>query len=91
MTHAIEAVGLTKWYGKRRGILDVDFHVEEGEVFGFLGPNGAGKTPRSVSGSCVRRPGVGARPRRLDGRPGGARSAAFEQRPGYGELNAASS
>ncbi len=44
MTHAIEAVGLTKWYGKRRGILDVDFHVEEGEVFGFLGPNGAGKT-----------------------------------------------
>jgi ABC-2 type transport system ATP-binding protein len=44
MSHAIEAVGLTKWYGKRRGILDVDFHVEEGEVFGFLGPNGAGKT-----------------------------------------------
>ena len=44
MTHAIEASGLTKWYGKRRGIIDVDFVVEEGEVFGFLGPNGAGKT-----------------------------------------------
>jgi ABC-2 type transport system ATP-binding protein len=44
VTHAIEAVGLTKWYGKRRGILDVDFEVGEGEVFGFLGPNGAGKT-----------------------------------------------
>jgi ABC-2 type transport system ATP-binding protein len=41
---AIEAVGLTKWYGKRRGIIDVDFEVSEGEVFGFLGPNGAGKT-----------------------------------------------
>jgi ABC-2 type transport system ATP-binding protein len=40
----IEAAGLTKWYGKRRGILDVDFEVREGEVFGFLGPNGAGKT-----------------------------------------------
>jgi ABC-2 type transport system ATP-binding protein len=44
MAHVIEATGLTKWYGKRRGILDVDFHVAEGEVFGFLGPNGAGKT-----------------------------------------------
>jgi ABC-2 type transport system ATP-binding protein len=44
MTNAIEAVGLTKWYGKRRGVLDLDFTVGEGEVFGFLGPNGAGKT-----------------------------------------------
>ena len=44
MTHVIEAVGLTKSYGKRRGIVDVDFEVREGEVFGFLGPNGAGKT-----------------------------------------------
>ena len=35
---------LTKWYGKSRGILDVDLAVEQGEVFGFLGPNGAGKT-----------------------------------------------
>jgi ABC-2 type transport system ATP-binding protein len=44
MTHVIEAVGLTKSYGRRRGIVDVDFEVHEGEVFGFLGPNGAGKT-----------------------------------------------
>jgi ABC-2 type transport system ATP-binding protein len=44
MGYAIEASGLTKWYGRRRGILDVDFWVEGGEVFGFLGPNGAGKT-----------------------------------------------
>ncbi len=44
MASAIETTGLTKWYGKRRGIIDVDFRVEEGEVFGFLGPNGAGKT-----------------------------------------------
>jgi ABC-2 type transport system ATP-binding protein len=35
---------LTKWYGRSRGILDVSFAVEPGEVFGFLGPNGAGKT-----------------------------------------------
>jgi ABC-2 type transport system ATP-binding protein len=42
--HVIEAAGLTKFYGRRRGILDVDFAVDEGEAFGFLGPNGAGKT-----------------------------------------------
>jgi ABC-2 type transport system ATP-binding protein len=35
---------LTRTYGKRRGIQDVDFQVNGGEIFGFLGPNGAGKT-----------------------------------------------
>jgi ABC-2 type transport system ATP-binding protein len=44
MTEVIEAIGLTKSYGTRRGIVDVGFAVHEGEVFGFLGPNGAGKT-----------------------------------------------
>ncbi len=44
MTHVIEAVGLTKSYGRRRGIVELDFSVQPGEVFGFLGPNGAGKT-----------------------------------------------
>jgi ABC-2 type transport system ATP-binding protein len=41
---AIETEGLTKFYGAHRGIEDVTFAVEQGEVFGFLGPNGAGKT-----------------------------------------------
>jgi ABC-2 type transport system ATP-binding protein len=40
----IEAAGLTKFYGPRRGVEDVTFGVPEGEAFGFLGPNGAGKT-----------------------------------------------
>ncbi len=40
----IETEGLTKLYGSSRGIEDVSFSVEAGEVFGFLGPNGAGKT-----------------------------------------------
>jgi ABC-2 type transport system ATP-binding protein len=40
----IEAIGLTKRYGSRRGIVDVDFQIQDNEVFGFLGPNGAGKT-----------------------------------------------
>ena len=44
MTAMIEVQGLTKNYGSKRGIADVSFQVEEGDVFGFLGPNGAGKT-----------------------------------------------
>jgi beta-exotoxin I transport system ATP-binding protein len=40
----VRAEQLTKTYGQNRGIVDVDFAVEAGEVFGFLGPNGAGKT-----------------------------------------------
>jgi len=41
---SIRAERLTKFYGASRGVVDLDFEVREGEVFGFLGPNGAGKS-----------------------------------------------
>lgn len=40
----LEVANVTKDYGHGRGIFNVSFKVEQGEVFGFLGPNGAGKT-----------------------------------------------
>lgn len=42
--NAIEMNGLTKFYGRSRGILDLNLAVSEGEFFGFIGPNGAGKS-----------------------------------------------
>ena len=40
----IRVSGLTKDYGTRRAIQELDFHINKGEIVGFLGPNGAGKT-----------------------------------------------
>lgn len=40
----IKVDSLTKDYGSGRGVFNVSFHVDSGEVFGFLGPNGAGKS-----------------------------------------------
>ena len=42
--NAVEINGLTKFYGKSRGIVDLSLTVAEGEFFGFIGPNGAGKS-----------------------------------------------
>lgn len=41
---AITTNGLTKYYGRARGIIDVNLSVDEGDFFGFIGPNGAGKS-----------------------------------------------
>lgn len=35
---------LTKYYGKVKGIENLDLTIKEGEIFGFIGPNGAGKS-----------------------------------------------
>lgn len=48
----IKTINLTKYYGKARGIIDLNLSVEKGDCFGFIGPNGAGKstTIRSLLG-----------------------------------------
>jgi len=42
--YALETNRLTKYYGKNRGIVDVNLAIRDGEIFGFIGPNGVGKT-----------------------------------------------
>ncbi len=58
---AIEIKALTKNYGPARGVEDLSFDIEKGEIFGYLGPNGSGKTTtirclmgllRPTSGRC---------------------------------------
>jgi len=44
MESIIEVSHLTKYYGKSRGIEDLNLTIHAGEIFGFLGPNGAGKS-----------------------------------------------
>ncbi len=58
---ALEVKTLTKRYGSARGVEDLSFEIEKGEIFGYLGPNGSGKTTtirclmgllRPTSGEC---------------------------------------
>ena len=42
--YAIETEELTKYYGKDRGIINLNLKINKGEIFGFIGPNGSGKT-----------------------------------------------
>lgn len=82
----IHTENLTVYYGKRRGIAEVDLDVVAGEVFGFLGPNGAGKTTTLRVLLDVIRPTIGrATIFGLDTQQNGV---AIRQRVGYvpGEL-----
>lgn len=56
---AIELQGLSKDYGRGRGVFDVSLTVYRGEVFGFLGPNGAGKTTTMRHLMGFIKPGLG--------------------------------
>ena len=59
--NVIEVEMLTKFYGSARGVENLSFGIEQGEIFGYLGPNGSGKTTtirclmgllRPTSGQC---------------------------------------
>ncbi len=60
----IDVHGLTKSFGKKTVVNNLDMTIRKGEIYGFLGPNGSGKTtsirmlcgllkPNSGSGSCL--------------------------------------
>lgn len=55
-TTAIRASALSKRYGSRQAVVDLDLEVETGELFSLLGPNGAGKTTTIKMLCCLLRP-----------------------------------
>jgi ABC-type transport system involved in cytochrome c biogenesis ATPase subunit/ABC-type transport system involved in multi-copper enzyme maturation permease subunit len=85
--NVIETRGLTVFYGKHRGIEEVDLQEEEGEVFGFLGPNGAGKTTTQRVLLDIIRPSAGEA--RIFGLDCQKEGVAIRKRVGYlpGELS----
>jgi ABC-2 type transport system ATP-binding protein len=54
MEYAIEVSGLTKLFNNNRGIENMSFNVNKGEIYGFFGPNGSGKTTlmKILTGLC---------------------------------------
>lgn len=55
----LEYKGVTKNYGSKRAVDNVDLSLEPGKIVGLLGPNGAGKTTMIKMGGrpCKRQPG----------------------------------
>jgi ABC-2 type transport system ATP-binding protein len=62
--HVIDVSGVTKRFGTKTVVDQVDLQVRRGEIYGFLGPNGSGKTtfirmlcglltPDGGSGTCL--------------------------------------
>lgn len=43
-TTTVFAQQLSRWFGARGAVLEINLELKKGEVLGFLGPNGAGKT-----------------------------------------------
>lgn len=76
-----ESRGLTKFYGRHRGVEDISIRIRRGEIFGFLGPNGAGKTTVIRSAMGFLRPTRGDV--RLFGDPVRTPSDRHHERVGY--------
>lgn len=55
----IETFDLTRYYGRKLAVDNLNMTVERGEVFGFIGPNGAGKTTTIRMLSCLIQPTKG--------------------------------
>jgi ABC-2 type transport system ATP-binding protein len=93
MTYIVATDGLSKRYGKRNVVEDLDLRIPEGCVYGFLGPNGSGKSttmkmllsliqPTSGEVRVMGRPMSRATRRELLGQIG----SLIESPPGYGHL-----
>lgn len=78
----IEVEDLTKYYGGKRAIYDLNFRIEKGEIVGFLGLNGAGKTTTLRILACLILPSSGRV--RVDGLD--AAESAYEIRKRLGFL-----
>ena len=61
----LECSGLTKRFGKREALKQVDLSVESGKIVGLLGPNGSGKTTLIKLANGLLRPDGGSI--RIDG------------------------
>ena len=55
MEYILETSNLTKIYGQKAAIQDVNLHIREGEIYGLIGRNGAGKATimRIISGLAM--------------------------------------
>lgn len=87
---AIEATGLGKRYGRRRGwaLRDCSFRVPTGRICALVGPNGAGKSTLLALAAGLLAPTVGT-VRVLGERPAGARERIAyvgQDKPLYGQL-----
>ena len=65
----LECSGLTKRFGKREALKQVDLSVESGKIVGLLGPNGSGKTTLIKLANGLLRPDGGFK--RIDGQEPG--------------------
>ncbi len=82
---AIELEKVSKHYGKRLAVKDLNLQIGRGEMFGFLGPNGAGKTTTIRLLLGLMRPDAGSI-RLLDRNMNGTQTEALEIRTRLGFL-----